>query len=66
MKNKGRWGDLNGEKAGKSCKLTWPIVKEIRKIYTEGILNQYKIATLFGIDQSRVSVIINNKSWKKK
>jgi hypothetical protein len=44
-----------------STKLTKEMVKEIRDI--KGISQKY-IAKLFGIDQSNVSYIINNKTWK--
>ena len=41
-------------------KLNWEIVENIRK----STLKQAEIAKLYGIHQSMVSLIINNKTWK--
>jgi predicted XRE-type DNA-binding protein len=43
-----------------AVKMTTAIAEKIRDIYKITPLNQKEIAMLFGIDQSRVSKIINN------
>lgn len=54
---------LIGTKNG-SSKLNDLIVKNIRKIYASGIVNQREIAECFNIDPSMVSRIVNNKNWR--
>lgn len=57
-----------------SSKLTWPTVEWIRDIlgseeYQEAkkkkIISQAKLSELFGISISQISVIKNNKTWRK-
>lgn len=59
---KGRSDDRHGEKH--PCrKLTNETVLEIRKLWSSG-MKQKEIAKIYGIDNSAVSVIVNNKRWK--
>jgi hypothetical protein len=54
-----------GERVGTS-KLTPEQVLEIRSLYTnkhENGLTQHKLASMFGVSHSLVSLIINRKSW---
>lgn len=63
--NKGR--EARGEKIG-SSKLTWKEVRAIRKYYKSkhgGSKTHQQIADHFGIDQSAISRIISNKSWRE-
>lgn len=46
----------------KCSKLTWDEVREIRKLYKDGY-KQIQIADKFSIDQTSVSLIVNNKTW---
>lgn len=46
------------------AKLTEEQVVRIRQLYSSGRYNQREIAEMFLISQSRISVIVNGKSWK--
>ena len=59
---KGRQARLAGEVNGQTT-LTESIVAEIRDLYWEQYLYQQDIANRFGITQSQVSRIVNNKRW---
>lgn len=45
------------------AKLTYLQIEEIKKIYKEKRIKQKMLAEIFGIDQSNISRIINNKSY---
>lgn len=54
--------------SGENCnnhKLKWDDVFKIRNMYSEECYTQTKIADIFGMDQSTISDIINNKIWIK-
>ena len=62
--------DLGGRHRGaigESCKHT-PLkntdVILIRKLWNTGAYSQYDLANSFGVNQSSISEIVNNKSWK--
>ena len=52
-----------GEKNGNS-KLTEDDVREIRKRYAEGGITQQQLGLEYGLHNSKISSIINRKSWK--
>lgn len=59
MVTRGR--QAKGARAG-SSKLSEEVVREIRKMYSEGAL-QREIGAKFGVTQGTVSVLVNQKSW---
>ncbi len=59
--SKGR--QVRGQKHARS-KIANKDVAQVRKLYSEGGISQYKLASKFGITQSQVSLIINMKSRK--
>ena len=50
--------------SGVGKKINWEIVREIRKLYSNGGISQREIAERYGIFQTTVSEIIRNKIWK--
>lgn len=62
-KNQGRLRNQSGEKNNMS-KLTKKEVEEIRQLLWERRISQTMIAKQYGVDQSSVSYIKNNKVWK--
>jgi len=52
-----------GEKVPQS-KLTEAEVIEIRRLYATGLWSLSKLAALFRIEKSNVSLIVNRKTWK--
>jgi hypothetical protein len=52
-----------GEGVG-TARLTADDVREIRRLYAAGDINQDELARRFGIHTSNVSMIVNRKSWK--
>lgn len=54
----------NGEK-NSNAKLTVADIKEIRKLYNNKSMSQYKLASKYGVTQSNISCIILNKTWNK-
>lgn len=38
---------------------------EIKRLYRDGGLDQYALANRYGVDQSLISRIVNNKIWKR-
>ena len=60
MVNKGR--QTIGEKHP-GAKLTWEIIKEIRRLYNTGSYTQRKLAKIFNIDFGNIYYIVNNKTW---
>ncbi|QGJ93008.1 HNH endonuclease [Gordonia phage Kabocha] len=55
--------NLRGTKNGQS-KLTEADVREIRKLYAQGGYTQQALAKQFGVAQSKVSDVINRRTWK--
>jgi len=47
-------------------KLTTNHVVEIRKLYLTGKYYQWELGEMFGVDQSNICDIINNKIWREK
>jgi predicted XRE-type DNA-binding protein len=63
MKRKGRRKGINcGEKNGRS-KITRETAIKIRDAYQAGDVTQNQLATLYGIAQPTVSLILTNKIW---
>lgn len=46
-----------------AAKLTWTEVKEIREAYKTGKYFQRVLGEKYGVDQTQISNIINNKNW---
>ena len=63
MINKGRKAICTGEDSGLN-KLTTDEVKSIRQEYADTDISQTALGKKYGIDQSTVSVIVNNKRWR--
>ena len=61
--SKGRGNQAKGEEQGHS-KLTDEQVKEIRKLYDDGILNQYELAAKFGVRQPTICRLLKKETWK--
>lgn len=40
-------------------------IKEIRDLYKNKIFNQYELADLYNTDQTNISIIVRNKTWKE-
>jgi len=59
---RGRRKPLLGEKHG-SAKLTDTEVIDIRKRYATGLITQRALAEEYGVTKSRISLIVNRKSW---
>lgn len=53
----------SGERAG-SAKLTNTEAAEIRDLYASGLFKQSEIAAAYGVTTTRISFIVNNKSYK--
>ena len=51
-----------GEKAG-LAKLTWTAVSEIRNLYKQMNLNRKELSLRYGVNQSTIGNIINNRTW---
>ena len=50
--------------ANSHSKLTHTQIDEIRELYNNKLYDQYELAENFGVDQSTISKIVNNKLWK--
>ena len=46
-----------------NAKLDEDRVREIRKLYAQGGVSQQALADRFGVDQSKISGIVRNKTW---
>ena len=62
MVQKGRNNSLSGEKNG-HAKLTDEQAREIKEMYASGV-HQSALAEKFGVNQSRVSEIVNGKTYR--
>lgn len=62
---KGRFNPptLEGSENGNS-KLDWPAVRHIRRAHGEGA-QMTRLANLYGVSLSTVSLIVKNKTWKE-
>lgn len=61
-----RWANTTLQNRNRDCnKLTLEQAEEIRERYKTSRVRQYQLAREFGIHQSVVSEIINNKAWVK-
>lgn len=63
MIRKGRVNPRRGVE-NRSAKLNDTLVREIRSKYIEMELSQTELSREYGICQSRISSIVNNKAWK--
>lgn len=52
-----------GEAAG-NAKLTDDAVREIRRRYAEGGISQQKLADEYGVNQSKISDVVNRRTWR--
>ncbi len=52
-----------GEKSG-TAKLTWPIVKRIRKLYSTGAWLQRELAELYGCCRVNIHRVVAKETWK--
>lgn len=52
----------SGERCG-AAKLTWDIVREIRRSYIEERPPQKELAGKYGVTQGVISLIVRNKTW---
>lgn len=59
---KGRGGAAHGEYSGRA-KFGLADIREIRRLWAGGI-PQREIAAAFGMDQSNVSLIVHEKTWR--
>lgn len=62
-KNRARYRHLCGEECPAS-KLTTEQIITIRRMYQRGHMRQHAIASVYGITQSEVSLIVNRHTWK--
>lgn len=60
---KGRLRQARGEDSA-TAKLTWKIVREIRKRYKAGGTTHRTLAADYGVDNSTICDVINETSWK--
>lgn len=68
MVKKGRHGRMTHPEAimadkNPNAKLTWDIVRRMRKAFEKGEHSQYGIAKLFGQPPHRVYPVLQNKNW---
>lgn len=49
--------------ANSQAKLTWRDVEDIRFLYATEAMNQWQLASEFGISQAQVWRIVHNKTW---
>jgi group I intron endonuclease len=54
----------SGENNGQS-KLNWDNVREIREKYSTGEHTQKQLAVLFGVSQTQINSVVNNRSWRE-
>jgi DNA-binding XRE family transcriptional regulator len=47
-----------------NCKLNVSKVRKIRKLYADRKLNQYELADKFGVTQTNIGAIVNNRTWR--
>ena len=58
-KSRNARGETNGQ-----SKLKESEVSDIRAEYRDGGITQYDLAAYYKVDQSQISYVINNKTWK--
>jgi ribosome-binding protein aMBF1 (putative translation factor) len=63
-KGRRRGHDCRGEKGG-NAKLTWDVVREIRRRRKEVRITKKKLATEFGVSESLIDKIVRNIYWKE-
>lgn len=61
---KPRKNDSSGENNG-GAKLTWDQVRSIRSTYDLGGVTQKQLASIYGVDQTVISQIVRNESWRE-
>lgn len=62
--SRGRSADRHGEAHPRRV-LSEPQVLEIRRLHSEGSLNQFQLAERYGCTQSNISRIVNLHAWRK-
>jgi len=58
-------GKRSGEQ-NPAAKLTWEVAEEIRERYQNEKISQAKLGEEYGVNQTKISAVINNKTWKIK
>ena len=48
------------------AKLTMQKAREIRVLYNEGGISQYKLAVMFGVAEPTIYYLLHNKTWREK
>lgn len=61
---KGRGRDSSGEN-NPTASLTWAKVHAIRAAYRRGKTRQVDLARRYGVDQTTISSIVRNKTWRE-
>lgn len=65
--NSDDFGKMRGHRNGSSVntsKLNEENVREIRRLYTDGLCSQQSLADVFKVSQNAISHIIRRKNWK--
>ena len=63
MAKKGRGNAVHGVKQG-SSKLTDKKVAAIRKMYVPGVISMLKLASLFGVTEKAIWMIVHRQGWQ--
>lgn len=64
MVAKGRNNSPAGQRQA-SAKLTWALVREMRRIHNTGVIKQKFLSALYGVSKGMVSLILQNKNWQE-
>ncbi len=56
-------GKVVGEAVG-NAKLTDDAVRDIRRRYAEGGISQQKLADEYGVNQTKISAVVNRRTWR--
>jgi hypothetical protein len=46
-------------------KLTWPIIREMREKFEQGMYTKTELAKLYGVTKQQVSNIVNHRQWRE-
>ena len=64
MREKGRRKNINNGSDNGRAKLTREAVDAIRKEYANGGVTQKELATLYGVNQTNISMLLRRVSWR--